>query len=522
MAFLKEFPAGAPRLPLRMRCTAKGGAPASDNKRSSARSLYQDVIEFFPNQIEVATSAIYYRGKSFEEDGDVEEAVRTWGAIAHDKHYRQLPIAADALLYLGKYLLNNDRAPDAVQLLDTTVSEFRTTNATAATAAIDLLLDHFVRHEPNEEALAQLYLKARGFGSQPMKNFTVQEVGSVRQEMSYWSPVLNKIKRLDNFSADKQKEREAYLAYWLERLEAKPLANDEYQMALIDLTFKQSGNEDVWVASMMQLHQANQGDHKRTLEFMAKLKKHPATVRELYRTITWAALTGKQAVEASKYLFDRVAVGDLGPMSVMQVPLESLVDDDQAKFAKFVYGKKKTFQEAGPLAMRVSESIDNEELRNFTLLNMFKNDNDVAIEKKLAFAEALSSSQKYSADASKIAGDILKKAERYSDAIAAYRAWGKEIESNYMVADCHFLQGNINGCIAELQMLEVSFAAQAAPAALKMARYYDKAGMEAERNATLFACSNSTKAPNNTAMRTVGPKISDSGSRRQIVKFYNI
>ena len=35
-------------------------------------------------------------------------------------------------------------------------------------------------------------------------------------------------------------------------------------------------------------------------------------------------------------------------------------------------------------------------------------------------------------------------------------------------------------------MLEVSFSSQAAPAALKMARYYDKAKMESERNATLF------------------------------------
>ena len=93
--------------------------------------------------------------------------------------------------------------------------------------------------------------------------------------------------------------------------------------------------------------------------------------------------------------------------------------------------------------MRVSESIEDDDLRNFTLLSMFKNDDAVDLEKKLGYVEALNSSQKYAAEANRIAGDMLKSVQRYDDAIAAYRAWGEEIKSNYIVADTKFLKGDV-------------------------------------------------------------------------------
>ena len=160
-AFLKEFPQSHPSA-LAYALYRQGRALHMDNKRSSARRLYQDVIEFFPNQIEMATSAIYYHGKSYQEDGDVEEAIRSWGRIARDKQYRQLPLAAEALLYLGQYLLDNDRIPDGVGLFHNMVTEFRTSNPSASSSAIDRLIDHFVKTDPNEDRLADLYLKARG------------------------------------------------------------------------------------------------------------------------------------------------------------------------------------------------------------------------------------------------------------------------------------------------------------------------------------------------------------------------
>ena len=55
--------------------------------------------------------------------------MRAWGAIARDKQYRKLPMAADALIELGGYLINNDRAAEAIGLLSNMAVEFRTTNS---------------------------------------------------------------------------------------------------------------------------------------------------------------------------------------------------------------------------------------------------------------------------------------------------------------------------------------------------------------------------------------------------------
>ena len=50
------------------------------------------------------------------------------------------------------------------------------------------------------------------------------------------------------------------------------------------------------------------------------------------------------------------------------------------------------------------------------------------------------------------------------------------------MAECKFLKGDI-GCVGELEMLETSYAKEAPNAAMKIAKYYDKAKMEAQRNA---------------------------------------
>jgi tetratricopeptide (TPR) repeat protein len=123
---------------------------------------------------------------------------------------------------------------------------------------------------------------------------------------------------------------------------------------------------------------------------------------------------------------------------------------------------------------------------NFTMLSMVKSDGEVPIEKKLGYVKALKSSDKYAAEANKIAGEILQKEKRYAEAIAAYKAWGKEIEFNYRVAECQFLSGNLTAAIGELELLESSYKSERGKAAITMARYYDKSKKETERNATLI------------------------------------
>ena len=107
--------------------------------------------------------------------------------------------------------------------------------------------------------------------------------------MNYWSVLLKSIQRHNSFAKNETEQQKAYLSYWLDVLERKPLPDDEYQLAMLHLQLQVSGDEDAWVANLMALHNKGGGDHQRTLRFMKTLKEHPAQVRELYRQIACAS-----------------------------------------------------------------------------------------------------------------------------------------------------------------------------------------------------------------------------------------
>ena len=81
-------------------------------------------------------------------------------------------------------------------------------------------------------------------------------------------------------------------------------------------------------------------------------------------------MSSKEVLDSCRYIFDRVNVGDIGPQSVLKVPLDGLNDAQRGDFARYVYGKRRSFKQAGPLGMKVAEAIEDQELKSITLLRV--------------------------------------------------------------------------------------------------------------------------------------------------------
>lgn len=487
--FLEEFPQAEPSV-LAYALYRQARALHMDNKRDSARRIYQDIIEFFPNQVRFACAALFYKGKSQQQDGDNEDAIRTWGAIARDRDYRTQALAAYALVELADYLIETNRADEGAEHLLALVAEFRTRNASAAKSAIDKLLYHFVRRSPNEPALRQLYLDARGFGSGPHRDFQLRTTEQVGEQWDYWRTILDRVNRNGGFNESQIQKRLDYYTYWVGRLGGRLASNDDYQLQRIEFQRRLDGNRDGWVeavSTQYREHQAGRG-YQRTLRFMAVLREHRQEMRAIARDLAWEGMTADQLVESVKYVVSRVGDFEMAAQAIAKVSLEAMPDGPKSSLAKFLGENRDQAPVMGQRALQVAESIGDADLMNMTLLEITQNwpEEEVTLDRKVAYADALRSSEDYAADAMKIKGDILKAAKRYPEAIAAYRAWGDDPAYNYEIAECHFLAGNLGNAVSELELIETSYTDQRGNAAMTIAQYQHRAGEEQSRNATLI------------------------------------
>jgi len=96
--FLREYPRSIalPYVLLR-----KARCLHLDDKRNEAARQYDEVVDYFPNEVEYAAAALYYQGKAHWDSGDEALALKSWARMANDKQYRTHRRAAGAINQLA-------------------------------------------------------------------------------------------------------------------------------------------------------------------------------------------------------------------------------------------------------------------------------------------------------------------------------------------------------------------------------------------------------------------------------------
>ena len=106
----------------------RGYCLAEAKQRNTAIKVYQEVLDYFADQTDDATAALYYMGDAHLENGDTLKGLQCMKTLVENKNYQHHPLAAGALRRLADNHWNNKEPELAVKYWRQTVKDFATTN----------------------------------------------------------------------------------------------------------------------------------------------------------------------------------------------------------------------------------------------------------------------------------------------------------------------------------------------------------------------------------------------------------
>lgn len=65
-------------------------------KRNTAIKAYQDVVDYFPDDVRYAAAALFYIGQCHAQNGNEDKSIATWARLVKDKDYVNQPRSGSA------------------------------------------------------------------------------------------------------------------------------------------------------------------------------------------------------------------------------------------------------------------------------------------------------------------------------------------------------------------------------------------------------------------------------------------
>ena len=104
--------------------------------RNAAMKAYQEVVDYFPEQIQDAAAALYFEGVANFEDGEITKGIHCMKKLLDSPLYKTNPLAAGALRRIADAYWEQKQPDQAVQYWRQAVKEFQHVNDSEYTAAL--------------------------------------------------------------------------------------------------------------------------------------------------------------------------------------------------------------------------------------------------------------------------------------------------------------------------------------------------------------------------------------------------
>ena len=210
----------------------KGRTRQLVDKRFEAIKIYEEVLDYFRDNINVAAASLYYIGECRQQNGSPVEAMKAFTKMAQDKDYRQHRLAALAILSLADYLVKQDKAEDAVKFYEQAALDFRTRMRTSAFEAIRRALYHHIRRAPNAKRVRELYVKVKGFDQDQIPANEVTAVEKLMTDRRFADQTRRYIREYGGFDPKAVAQRRDYYRYWGNVFENKFPDWDDFQIEI--------------------------------------------------------------------------------------------------------------------------------------------------------------------------------------------------------------------------------------------------------------------------------------------------
>ncbi len=478
-SFIVEFPtsqAVAYALMKRARCLHLQG------QRYKAIREYQEVLDYFKNQVAYAAPSVYYQGLCHWQNGDEAKAVTVWITMAEDKAYARHPLAADALNRLGEYLVRHDRVEESVGYYRQVAVTFRRSNGDAARGAMHQVQHHYVRRAPDEEKLRQFYRDVQGFDRNPR-----QAPEELREDRTYWGEVARLVESRDfsSFSDEQRAERKTYFGYWAKCMDGRLGDWDDYQIKLAGFHLIADGNREAFHRRMDEqfARGASGDDYPRIIRWIREYRGHKEKQLEYYRRVDFAKMENDEVVALVRAVYETIGDTAMGANAMQKVRWDELSDDAKADLVWRVLYR----YDPGRIEY-VCQRFNDPIRGKSELLSYYSRIRDT--EKGIPLADELAKEEQYAAAALTIKAEMLEQLKRWDAAITTWRQVNDPPETDFNVARCLERKGQVDAAIGQLSTIEGFFEADqrrnyAPRAALAIAHVLKRAKQKERYQATL-------------------------------------
>ncbi len=475
-AFIKQFP-NSKAIPYAL--LRKGRAMHLDKKRFEAIAVYQEILDYFPDDIPFAAPAIYNIGLAHQENGDLEKALTAWIKMADDEDYAKHPLAASALFELGSNLEKQEKYDRALQYYEQVAVNFRTSNSRRiAHDAIRRLVYHHIRRKPSEAGFRAVYLKMQGIGDKPLAKMPKE----LEADIDYWQTLRGQVDDQErHFTKAQEDERAAYYKYWAGAMGGRFPNNDDYQIALAVYRRRfESDAEKKWVEFLDRQYaqDVNRGGyHPRIFKWLRLFQGNQAKIEEYYGKCRFKEMKNDTIVSLMKLLFDDAKVPMMGENVYEKIKMGEMPDGEKMALAHYLWTK------SDRLVLLTYSAMKDQEMADLGRLRFYHSRKDSG--SGIPLAQKLTSSADHAAEAWWKLAELYAWKKDWQEAISAYRKSEKLPDALWCISDCFVKLGKTSEAIAALQEVENFFKNYSAEAALRMSFVYRAANQRPQQEAAL-------------------------------------
>lgn len=440
-------------------------------KRNAAIQAYQDVVDYFPDDVRYAAAALYYIGECHGQNGDEDKKTAVWARMVKDDDYVAQPNSGTALTYLAQAMQKLEKFEEAVEYNWRTAVAFAQSNERAAADARNAVIYHYVVRRPNHEKLKEFYTACGGFDGRG------QKVDKPEEDVRYWYTVLGAALR----GGGTAEEHEKACSYWSAKAGDRFVENDDLRRLMFDVLLVHEKDRSKWVARMEKQFAQKPADMQRVLQwcdYFRNFDRGNVKMRSEFFAKNSKAFVAGMKLDEKMGLMERLRqleMNDDAQALMRSVSTQGMSDEEIRKYANFAanyLGEEDVLR----ILARIKDATFATKCR-FDYYLARSHRNRPYQEKALAEIPALKKEPKYAgADLVWTEAGLLRELGRFEEAIKAYNAANRQPDSTWAVTDCLIALKQYPQAIQNVQGLESVGGGVAAQACLKVADIYRISG----------------------------------------------
>ena len=437
------------------------------DKRNAAIKAYQEVVDYFPDDVRYAAAALYYIGECHGQNGDEEKKTAVWARMVKDDGYVTQPNSGTALTHLGAAMEKLGKFNEAAEYQWRTAVAFLKTNPSAAAAARKAVIEHYVGRNPNHDKLKEFYIAASGFDGAGRNTDKPEEDGR------YWTTVFDTALAMKGEAP----AREQACAYWTAKMGDRFADNDELRRRWCDAQLIHEKDATAWLARMEKQYATKPASIDRILQwcgyYKADLKSRSAFFEKNTKDLL-ATMKAAELMDLMGKLRRPLEMHEEAQAVMRSVKVADLSDDEINRFVTLIGDYQQEEQILSHIG-RMKDKLFATKAR-FDYYHSRSHRNPPNMEKALAEIPELMKSPKYAEGLAWTKATLLQGLGRHEEAIDAFRIANRQPDSTWEIANSLVALKQYDQAVKTVTELESVGGTTASSAAFKAADIYRISG----------------------------------------------